>query len=94
MNKSKVMEIENFARNLMSGMNIKSKKISIIYYYILEDTNYHALNNKLTKNGNYGKFRMSRYPTTIIYSPSTYGSNYAERLYKDYRKSGGRTWEL
>lgn len=49
-----------------------------IYYLILEDANYHTLNNILSDL----KMFKGEYP---------YG---AEARYDDYRKSGGRTWKL
>jgi hypothetical protein len=92
MAKMNVKKIEDFASALMSGMHIPStKKISILYYYILEDANYHSLNTQLTKNGNYGEYTIR---SSGIYVPKSYGSDYAEYLFKKYREEGGRTWNL
>jgi len=65
--------IKPLAKKLFKG------KIPRIYYYILEDCNYHSLNRVLDEGlhlftGKYDKKEFANF--------------------KDYQKSGGRTWQL
>lgn len=95
MERKKVLEIERKARQLMdNGLYNLPKKLSIIYYYIFEDANFHTLNNELTRKGVFGEVKVTQYVNGTVYSPKSYGTPYAERLYRDYKKSGGRTWQL
>lgn len=65
--------IKPLAKKLFKG------KISRIYYYILEDCNYHSLNRVLDKG-------------LHLFSLDKDGKEGI--TYKDYRDSGGRTWQL
>lgn len=92
-----ILKIENRARRLMrmspSGLRkLKGKRISPLFYHILEDANYHNENTILTKLGVYGKVEINRYPNGNVYSPKDYGK-YSD-IYKEYRKQGGKTYDL
>lgn len=90
-----IKSIETQARNLIGGMHIPhTQKISILYYYIFQDANYHELNTRLTKNGNFGEFEVHHYELGDVYVPKNYGTDYATKKFKDYQKAGGRTWQL
>jgi hypothetical protein len=95
MKRAEAMKIDNKAHSLMQGdwFPKKGKRLSILYYYILEDANFHTLNSKLTMLGHFGSFRVSRYETGNVYTPNSYGTEYAEKRFKEYRRLGGRTWE-
>lgn len=65
--------IKPLAKKLFKG------KIPRIYYYILEDCNYHSLNRLLDEG-------------LHLFSLDKDGKEGI--TYKDYRASGGRTWQL
>lgn len=67
-----------YLRDLRKATKSMSK-LPIIYYYILEDANYHTLNKGLEE---IDKFK------------GKYGSDKSEDEYSKYRKNGGRTWNL
>jgi len=91
MDKKEISRIEKKTRELMNtNLPPKGKRISIIYYYILEDANYHGLNRILTRNGNFGKFRQDG----DIVTPLSYGSKHAESIFNAYQNKGGRTYDL
>jgi hypothetical protein len=82
MESSKVKIIEDKARKLMNSSEDKLKKtkkasLPFIYYYILEDANFHSENRILESAGAFKKRSESD-----------------EVEYEDYRKSGGRTYNL
>ena len=92
MEKKEVLKIERKARMLMSipspygekqaieyykKMNIKKNSLSMVYYYILEDANFHTENRVLTEMG---LFKTEKESDSDIYN--------------DYRRSGGRTYNL
>lgn len=94
LNKEQVREIELKAVKLMDN-HIPKGRIPIIYHYILEDANYHTLNERLTRLGKFGPFTQNRYDDgTVISTPKSYGTDYAERLWKDFVKSGGQSWAI
>ena len=87
MDMKKALEVEKYTNNIMNGMNVfHTARLSILYYYIFEEKNYHTLNNKLTVRGNFGKFRTTKYESGTVNVPLSYGTPYAEKLYKDYNK--------
>ena len=88
-----MLKIQDMAKNLMNGY-IPKKEISIVYYYILEDANFHTENTYLTRNGKFGLFEVHRYPGGNVYVPKSYGKPYAEELYKEYTNAGGKTWDI
>jgi len=82
MNKNSVNQIEKKAKWLMSLSEAKLRKVPagslrFIYYYILEDANFHRANE-------------------ILMEEDAFRGEYASdsKEYDDYRKSGGRTWQL
>ena len=94
MNKEQVKKIEYNARKLMNGY-IPKGRIPIVYFYILQDANFHPLNEQLTRTGKYGPFTQKQYDDgEIISNPKAYGSNYADNMMKEYFRAGGRTFEL
>lgn len=87
--------MEKRAIKLASGHWKTLSRVSIVYYYIFEDANFHTLNEQMTRKGLYGPFKQNRYDDgKVISSPKSYGKSYVEYNYKEYKKSGGRTWEL
>lgn len=100
MNQKEVKIIENRARLIM-GMSpvqiksrLKGRKLSILYFYILEDANFHNENGILTEMGVFGPFNIQYYPNGNVASPKSYGNDNAEKLWKEYRNAGGRTYDL
>lgn len=94
MKKSKVLAIEKKAQRIMSASNgrwgdkqalqekykkmgIKKDSLPILYYYILEDANYHTEAQVLEDMGVFKE---------------KYGVKQEE--FTDYRKSGGRTYNI
>lgn len=67
----------NELKDELEKLNIR--ELSILYYYIFEDANYHTLNQALEELGIY---------------KGTYGSEKAEQMWQKYRTKGGRTWRL
>lgn len=55
------------------------KSLTYLYYLILEDANYHSMNQTLQE---VGAFRGS------------YGDDQSEKEYKEYLAGGGKTWQL
>jgi len=101
-NQKVVREIEKRAREIriMSNEKIKrefkGKKLSLLYYHIFEDANYHSLNDLLSKLGVFGKFKRSIAPITkeVYYTPADYGRKGDNEDYEDYRSAGGKTWDI
>jgi len=60
---------------------LKIKKLEPLYYLILEDANYHTLNEALVD--------LKMFPTMMPWT-----SPKADRDFKKYKRLGGRTWEL
>lgn len=89
----RVQTTQDTAKKLMMGW-IPKEQLSIVYYYILEDANFHDLNKKLTAKGLFGSFDVTKYPSGNVYTPNSYGTDYAEKLYRDYIKAGGKTWDI
>lgn len=93
--KSWVASIEKKGIKLMDGQ-IPEGKVDMIYYYILEDANFHGENNILTKKGKYGSFetKKSSYGQEY-YIPDAYAIDSQARAdYNKYSELGGRTYNL
>jgi len=94
--KGDVKKIQSQARKIMAmtseelTKNFKGKKLPFIYYDILEDANFHAENDRLTKMGVFGKFETHKYPTGNIRVPKEIN----DEPYNQYKKLGGKTWQL
>lgn len=89
--KGEIGKVEAKARSLMGG-KWNGEKLPMLYYRILEDANYHTLNNKLTKAGAFGEFREEDDGRGgKFYVPTNYGNDDA---FEKYRAEGGRSWEL
>jgi len=91
LSKSDVVRVEGVARRLMAG-RWRGKRLPMLYYYILEDANFHSLNRELTKKGVFGEFETHQYPSGDVVVPKSRAGDDAE--YREYRRLGGRTWEL
>lgn len=91
-----ILDVKRIEREnvLLRKGNIPTGKLDIIHYYLLEDANFHTLNNQLTKMGKFGPFKTNKYSMGIVYSPKKYGSPLNEERFKQYQRLGGRTWEL
>ena len=70
-----VARVERKARALMNGKYRKGEKLPLMYYDILEDANFHTLNNKLTKAGAFGPFETHHYDSGDIYVPKGSGED-------------------
>lgn len=91
-----IHELKKIERDNIAIRNgrIPDGQLDLIHYYILEDANFHTLNNELTKSGKFGKFKHKKYQYGDYWTPLAYGKPLIEARFKKYQKLGGRTWQL
>lgn len=89
----KMSRTESTARRLMDGKLPTQKRISTLYYHILEDANFHKENERLTELGYYGDYDTRVHEDgTQTHTPKDYAGT--RDAYHQYIKAGGKTWEL